>query len=220
VSITIGWIDSGDTRGEFTEAVTKLAAYEALKGRLASIVRVQSGPLMVEGRNRLVEQFLRTKSEWLLMVDTDMVFDHDAAERLLGTALHQEVQVVGGLCYGVNQTLGQFPTLYQRVDGMPTAMMDFEQGTVISVHATGAAFTLTHVSVFEKFRRDEYHPWFHHRFVPSNGTHPGGWLGEDISWHWWLTDKHVPILVDTAVEVGHIKPVVVGTATYHREVTA
>ena len=220
MSVTIGWIDSGDTRGEFTESVAKAAAYEALKGRLVSIVRVQSGPLMAEGRNKLVTQFLRTNAEWLLMVDTDMVFDHDAIERLLNTALEYEARVVGGLCYGVNQELGQFPTLYRRLDGLPVAMMDFAPGLVMSVDATGAAFTLTHASIFKEFRRDEHHPWFHHRFVPSNGKHPGGWLGEDISWHWWLTDKGIPILVDTAVEAGHIKPVVVGSETYERLVTA
>jgi len=214
VSITIGWIDSGETRGEFTESITKAAAYEALKGRLVSVIRVQSGPLMAEGRNKLVELFQQTGAEWLFMVDTDMQFTHDSIERLLHTALSYEARVVGGLCYGVNKELGQFPTLYRRIDGMPAAMLDFEAGQVLRVDATGAAFTLTHASIFNEYRRDEYHPWFHHRFVPSNGKHPGGWLGEDISWHWWLTDKGVPILVDTTVEAGHIKPVVVGTDTY------
>jgi hypothetical protein len=214
VSITIGWIDSGETRGEFTESITKAAAYEALKGRLVSVIRVQSGPLMAEGRNKLVELFQQTGAEWLFMVDTDMQFTHDSIERLLHTALSYEARVVGGLCYGVNKELGQFPTLYRRLDGMPAAMLDFDAGQVLRVDATGAAFTLTHASIFNAYRRDEYHPWFHHRFVPSNGKHPGGWLGEDISWHWWLTDKGVPILVDTTVEAGHIKPVVVGTDTY------
>jgi hypothetical protein len=169
---------------------------------------------MAEGRNKLVELFQQTGAEWLFMVDTDMQFTHDSIERLLHTALSYEARVVGGLCYGVNKELGQFPTLYRRLDGMPAAMLDFDAGQVLRVDATGAAFTLTHASIFNKYRRDEYHPWFHHRFVPSNGKHPGGWLGEDISWHWWLTDKGVPILVDTTVEAGHIKPVVVGTDTY------
>lgn len=216
MSLTIGWIDSGETRGEFTEAVTKLAAFEAIKGRLASVIRVQSGPLLAEGRNKLVTQFLRTKTDWLLMVDTDMVFDHDAAERLLATAEHWGCQVIGGLCYGVNRELGQFPTLYQNRQGLPAALLDFPKGDVIKVQATGAAFTLTHREVFQAYRRDEYHPWFHHKFVPASEHHPGGWLGEDISWHWWLSSKGVDILVDTEVEAGHIKPVVVGTDTYQR----
>ena len=214
MTVAVGWCDGGTTRGEFTEAVTQLCAYETHQGRLAAIVRVQSGPLLAEGRNILVSKFLRTDAEWLLMVDSDMTFTHDSVERLLATADVEGTHLVGGLCYGVSRELGQFPTMYRRVDGMPTVVDVPAERGVVQVDATGAAFTLTHRDVFEAYRRDEYHPWFHYRFVPTNGTHPGGWLGEDISWHWWLRDKGVPILVDTTVEAGHIKPTTVNSQSY------
>ena len=215
MTVTVGWVDGGTVRGEFTEAVTQLAAYEAVKGRLVSIVRVYSGPLLEEGRNRLVEKMLTSPAEWLLMIDTDMTFDYDAAERLTATAEDLNVKVVGGLAFGVNDTIGAFPTTYQRVDGMPTAILTPPDGPA-DVDATGAAFLLTHRSVFEDYRRDEYHPWFHRRFTPSNGDHRGGWLGEDISWCFWLRDKDVRIVVDPAVQVGHVKAVTLDSSNYRR----
>lgn len=214
--ITVGWCDGGLTRGEFTASVTKLVAYETLQQRLGAVIRQPSGPLLIEGRNLLVDRFLSTDTEWLLMVDSDMTFPYNALERLLETADPESAPVVGGLCYGISTELGQFPTVYQRRDGMPVAILSLPELDVVPVDATGAAFTLTHRVIFETYRRDEYHPWFHRRFIPANGDHKGGWLGEDISWHWWLRDKGVPIWVDTRVEVGHIKPTTLNSQTVLR----
>lgn len=215
MSLTIGWVDGGDVRGEFTESLTRLAAYEAAKGRLVSICRIRSGPLLEEGRNRLVETMLRTDADWFLMVDSDMIFDYLAAERLSYTAEALEVSVISGLCFGVNETIGQFPTIYERVDGMPQARLDVPERPVY-VDGTGAAFLLTHRRIFEEYRRDEYHPWFHRRFVPSNGDHPGGWLGEDLSWSFWLRDKGERIVVDPAVKIGHVKPIILDERNYRK----
>lgn len=212
-SVSIGWVDGGDVRGEFTESVSKLAGYEVAKQRLANILRIQSGPLLAEGRNLLVERFLSTTAEWLMMVDTDMVFPLDSVERLLATAETEQVLVVGGLCFGINQELGMFPTLYRNRDGLPEAMLDIPDG-VVDVTATGAAFVLTHRSVFEDHRIDSHHPWFHRRPVPASGNHPGGLLGEDLSWFWHLSEHGVRVVVDTDVVAGHVKPTVVDRETY------
>ena len=208
-SVTVGWVDGGVCRGEWAESLTKLVAYETMRNRLASIVRVQSGPQMEEGRNLLVDRFLETDGQWLLMVDTDMVFDHDAVERLLEV----DSRVVGGLCFGINREFGQFPTMYRNVDGLPVVMLDYPQGQV-EVDATGAAFLLTHRTVFENHRRNHEHTWFHRREIPPTADHPGGILGEDLSWCWWLRENNVKIVVDTTVEVDQIKPSVVGTVSY------
>ncbi len=209
----VGWIDSGTTSGRFTESVTQLAAYEAHMRRLASIVRVQSGPQMCEGRNLIVEQFLTVNADWLFMVDTDMTFPHDSVERLLATADPVLRPMVGGLCYGIDKHIGQFPTLYKNVDGLPVVVKD-HPGGIVEVDATGAAFTLMHRSLFERYERSGPHRWFHRRTIEPTATHPGGILGEDVSWCWWLRECGVTILVDTTLEAGHMKPVEVNTATF------
>jgi len=212
-TLVVGWVDGGVTRGEWAESVTKLVAYETSQNRLMSIIRVQSGPQMEEGRNHLVERFLDTPAEWLLMVDTDMVFDYNSAERLLETAHSTNTLLVGGLCFGINKEFGQFPTMYRTIDGMPHVIFNELDG-IVSVDATGAAFTLTHRSLFENHKRPGPHPWFHRREIRPTETHPGGILGEDLSWCWHLRSEGVPIVVDTSVEAGQIKPSTVGTRSY------
>ena len=218
MTVTIGWCDPGTTRGEFTESLAHAAAYEAAHGRLVSVVRVQAGPLLCEGRNRVVEQFLRTDADWLFQVDSDMVFTYDSIERLVGSADVDARPVVGGLCYGVNHELGQFPTIYRRVQGLPVAQLDPPTSGMIEVDGTGAAFNVTHRRVFEQWEHGAHHRWYHRRTVPPTPDHPGGVLGEDLSWHWWLRDNGVPIFVNLDVEAGHVKPTVVNSDTYRRPV--
>ena len=215
MTVAVGWVDGGNTRGEWAEAMSKLVAYEVSHNRLETILRVRSGPQMEEGRNELVEQFLKTGAEWLLSTDTDMVFDYDSCERLLETAHPTDAPLVGGLCFGINKEFGQFPTMYRTIDGMPHVLFTELDG-VVSVDATGAAFTLTHRTLFENHRRDSPHPWFHRRQVEASDEHPGGILGEDLSWCWHLRSEGVPIFVDTDVEVGQMKPSVVSSISYDR----
>jgi len=217
-SVVIGWLDGGVTAGDFTESVARLAAYEVAKQRLATTIRIRSGPLLAEGRNLLVERFLEVEADWLLMVDSDMVFPHTTAERLLHLADPHSAPVVGGLCFGVNQEFGQFPTLYRLVDGLPAVWFDYPRDTAVQVDATGAAMLLMHRDVFVKYRRDtDPHLWFHRRQVPPCDRYPhGGYLSEDLSWCLHLRDHDVPIWVDTGVTVGHIKPTIVSEETYTR----
>ena len=213
MTVAVGWVDGGVTRGEWAESVTKLVAYETMRNRLVSVIRVHSGPQMEEGRNRLIEKFLETPAEWLFSVDTDMVFDHDSVERLLETADRVTAPFVGGLCFGINEEFGQFPTMYRTIDGMPHVLFNELDG-VVQVDATGAAFTLTHRSLFERHARQSPHRWFHRKEISASGTHPGGILGEDLSWCWHLRSEGVPIVVDTSIVAGQIKPSTVGTRSY------
>ena len=215
MSVVVGWVDGGVTRGEWAESVTKLIAYETMRNRLVSVIRVQSGPQMEEGRNLLVAKFLETPAEWLFSVDTDMTFDHDSVERLLATADPVEAPFVGGLCFGINREFGQFPTMYRTIDGMPHVLFDELDG-IVSVDATGAAFTLSHRSLFENHMRDSPHQWFYRQEIGATSKHPGGILGEDLSWCWHLRSEGVPIVVDTSVEAGQIKPSTVGSYSYGR----
>jgi hypothetical protein len=175
---------------------------------------------MPEGRNFLVQDFLDTDGEWLFMVDSDMVFPHDSAKRLLDSADPQTAPVVGGLCFGLDKTLGQFPTLYRDIGGHPAVLFDFPASGLVEVDGTGAAFILTHRSVFENNIRPGVHKWYHRFEIPGGatgfGVAPGGMLGEDLSWCRWLRSRGVPIYVNVGVEAGHVKPITIGRSTYAR----
>ena len=124
--------------------------------------------------------------------------------------------MIGGLCFGANTEYGQFPTMYRNLDGLPVVLLEIPDEEIVDVDATGAAFTLTHRSVFENNQRDSPHKWFHRREVAGNKDHPGGFLGEDISWCWWLREREVRIIVDTTIEAGHVKPTIMSLENYPR----
>ena len=148
------------------------------------------------------------------MVDSDMLFNHRIIEDLLKTADPESAPFVGGLCFAVNEKFGQYPVLYQNLLGMPAVMFDVPAG-IAKVDATGAALTLQHRTLFENFRRDDPHEWYHYRRVTGfDGKHEGGILGEDLSWCWHLRDHDVPIYVDCDVEIGHVKWGVINRDTY------
>ena len=103
--------------------------------------------------------------------------------------------------------------MYENTDGHPTVMLTIPDG-LVKVAATGAACVLTHRDVFMDYARDDPHTWFHRRWIRETEQHPGNWLGEDLSWYWHLTEQGVPVIVDTSISVGHIKPTVVDRRSY------
>lgn len=212
----IGWLDNGTVAGEFASSMANLAAYEVTQQRLFGVLRVPWGPMLPEGRNHLVQRFLETEADWLLMVDSDMVFPHTSVEILLSTADGQTAPVVGGLCFGANLEFGQFPTLYRNFDDRPHVWFDYPRNQVVEVDATGSAFVLTHRSVYEDHQYSNEWPWYHRRHVFGTKEKPDAYLGEDISWCWWLREKGVPIYVNTSLKVGHVKTAKLDEDSYDR----
>jgi hypothetical protein len=67
--VSVGSCDSGDVNGGFAFSLIQLTQSRA--SRLGPFVRVKGSGLLSKQRNRLVKQFLDTKSDWLLMIDSD-----------------------------------------------------------------------------------------------------------------------------------------------------
>lgn len=205
-TVVVGWIDGGMVTGPFSFSLARMVAYSTASGLLSGVNRWQSGPTVEVGRNGLVTDFLESDAEWLLQIDSDMVFEHDALEKLLGTAERMHTPVVAGLCFGYKEPYGPYPTV-----GMFNPDPEGEHSAVkwsidvpatdragcVRCDVTGAAMLLTHRSVFEldsmvdkPFRRIEL----------------GGVLtGEDVSFCHRLFEAGIPVIVDTNVETGHVK---------------
>jgi hypothetical protein len=222
-STAVGWLDPGTCSGAFAEAVARLTSYETARGRFRTTLRIESGPQMPEGRNKIVRRFLdETDADWLLMVDSDMVFRHDALERLIELATRETVHsfhygvawppMVGGLCYGLRQDIGPFPTLYRLNDDGDTEVHKHLPASPVRVDATGAAFLLMHRTTLENIERDDPHPWFHRRQT-ANGQ---GWFGEDISFCLYAREQGVEIIVDPDVIIGHVKRTVIDRPSVER----
>lgn len=230
--VAIAWLAPDKVSSAFLTSVMNLVAYDTLRseGRIlhgGSFIAMGSGPNLAGSRNKVVEAFLGTRSEWLWMVDSDMHFPADTLDRLIAVADPKERPIVGGLCHGIkalpNGDEEMFPTLYYFDDNGDSArLQEYPDNELIKVGATGAACLLVHRSVFEgMLQRPDVCPapyrWFQEVIV--NGKP----FSEDVTFCLRAGFCGYDTYVHTGVEIDHIKARHVTARTYkewwHNEVT-
>lgn len=215
--VLIGWVRPDLVHADFMDCVLRtFAADREGPGRLAGWGTVRSSANVTSARNQLVRWFLDTPADWLLMVDTDMVWQPDDVERLLAHAHPDSAPVVGGLCFAKELESGRiWPTLFEAEDAGGYAQLfrfhSWPPNTLFRVDGTGAAFLLVHRRVFETVAANGFsaaYPWF------QETENPAGRLSEDLTFCLRAGSCGFPIYVHTGVQVGHIKPHVVTADTY------
>jgi len=223
--VAIGYLYSDSIAAGFHGSLLQALWYDQhTNGRIGALLPIHSGVNISGPRNDLVRAFLNTEQEWLLMVDSDMVFAADIVDQMMEHANVEEVPVLGALCFGQAKPEGgvpspiAVPTIYawMRVEGSPNLdmmrMNEYPEDALMRVDATGAAFLLVHREVFNHVRTPEYEPfpWF------SEGAVNGRYVGEDISFFLRLRDK-VPVHIHTGIKVGHQKTWLVDEAVYKQQ---
>jgi len=147
----------------------------AIKNGITIIdIGITERAMIDDARNTLTETFLKTKTEWLFWMDSDMVFSPDTLIKLFETAEKKDAKLVTGIYYqrkGMN-----YPCLWSRGEeldngditgmGSPKSKTNKYVGTFIfpykekqepfQVHAAGFGCVLVHRSVLEVMPR----PWF------------------------------------------------------------
>lgn len=151
--VYIGNVSDGKHSTHFTRSLAGVVRFDELNqlGLLKGVLYQESGANISKGRNELVQRFLsQDDGEWLLMLDSDMVFPPEVILRLLATSVVTGSHIVGGLCVFVG-ALGPIPTLYQyrASDAITGVQFDYPDGAQLQVAATGAACLMVHRSVFE-----------------------------------------------------------------------
>jgi GT2 family glycosyltransferase len=170
----------------------------------AGILNIESGPQLCHSRNEMARHFLASDRQWLLTIDTDMVFTPQDAERLLDSADPDEAPVVGGLCRGSGKPMLVAGIRQDTPDGiMYRCCADVDEliatlgskNGLVEVDMTGTGFLLVHRSVFERIGGR----WFDYLdagFMMSS---------EDVSFCQRVQAAGIPIYVNTNVPVGHLK---------------
>ncbi|MEU0078556.1 glycosyltransferase family 2 protein [Micromonospora tulbaghiae] len=217
--VLIGWVHPGMVHAAFMDSLLHTLDRDRVSAqpRIVGYAGVQSSANVSGGRNRLVEWFLdHTAAEWLLMVDTDMVWPDDALERLLAAADPDTVPVVGGLCFAREAATGTvWPTLFHLEpvdDGGAFLRHDrWPADTLMPVAGTGAAFLLLHRTPLEAVRKHGFSRWFPWFQETENDF---GAVAEDLTLCLRLHAIGVPVHVHTGVEIGHVKPHTVTGADY------
>lgn len=186
-----------------------------------------------------------TKPEWLWMVDSDMTFPEDTLDKLLASADREKRPILGGLCFAMLKGNAQeiVPTLYGFSSAQTMVRYNgFPEDQVVQVVGTGAACLLVHRTVFETMESLAWDEEFERKFQIQSGGQPSGrepgslifpppwpWFQEQITGTNWgdvvsedltfclrAAQAGFPIHVDTSIEIGHMKPVVIDKAAFYK----
>lgn len=156
------------------QSMMTLASYSAKHGIDIHNIGITERALIDDARNVLTDTFLKTDTEWLFWMDSDMVFPPDTLVQLFDVAEQKDAKMVTGIYYQRKNL--NYPCLWSRGEelengektglGSPKAKINKYLGTFLiphpdkkepfEVHAAGFGCVLVHRSVFEVMPR----PWF------------------------------------------------------------
>jgi GT2 family glycosyltransferase len=207
--VSIGSCDPGTVNGAFAYRLIQLA--QARSARLGPFVRVKGSGLLSKQRNRVVKQFLDgTKSDWLLLIDSDEQLTLEAFDKLLETAHDKERPVVAGLVFAGFGVEGApypkpVPAIFQDAPEGFLPLYKYDKDSVFEIDAAGTGCLLIHRSVLEKMREtaDKNQGtdwcWF------WDGPVDGNWIGEDLLFCRRIRALGFPIYVNTGAILPHQK---------------
>lgn len=222
----------GDTKAKFTQSLASMLVHTAtagLEGEDGKPLDLQietfmvSSSMLTEGRHRLVAEALAWEADYMLWLDADHVFPHDAFCRLWA----HNLPIVGANY--ARRTTPTAPTAAY-YDGSDTVKQLYttqelaEHGLVEPVAHLGFGVCLMNMKVFdalqshaEKHGDGNFLPLF--KFEPTEDK--VGMIGEDVFFFRKCRDAGITPFVDHGLswEVGHISEIIMTNAhaVAHRE---
>lgn len=166
-------------------------------------------------RNRLVRQFLATDVEWLLIIDTDIVWQPEDWERLRDSADAIERPYVSGLYFVDNEPLNPCSIVFGADGKKYVPLIKDDAPELARVSAACLGFGLVHRDVFFKSADPgNDHEWFEHGYRSPNGET----MPEDYAFCDRVGAAGIPIYLNTKVRVGHLKQRIIGWDDYQRQI--
>jgi hypothetical protein len=219
-------IDGGTWAACFGLSWTDLMLHDqAMGGRVIGgsnqFLRKMAGTMGVAAaRNEIAKYVIDSDAEWLFMIDSDMGFAGDTLDRMIESALHHDVQILGALCFAQkldpDLATGPFhavryriqPTVYRYVEVAATGERGFQSITKYRrdsfqrVAATGAACMLIHRDALEAIGPEPFMP-ITDPTAGGNGTPRT--FSEDLSFCVRASAAGLDIGVDTSIKTTHYK---------------
>lgn len=206
----------GNITPEFHASLLRLAFFDLLHGKRLvrkgstkdAIIGLKSTHLAM-ARNKIVRGFLdECESDWLVFIDTDQEFPPDLLERLIDSADPVERPIVSALIVAMRAE-NELSYACALPDGegnlrVPASVPSDRWWACIP----GCGVVIIHRSVLQAMR-EEYEPktafpWFAY---PDMAMPDGSWdtLGEDYTFMLRALGLGFTPLVDTTIELGHVK---------------
>lgn len=167
--------------------------------------------LIYDARNQLAQKAVEGGYDFVLWLDSDMVFAPDLAEKLFETI--GDADLIAGI-YFTRKRAPYKPTIFDQlqyefdeqmhITGLNvTNYYDYPKDAVFPIKACGFGAVLTRVSLIEKIMANLWLP-----FTPLTG------MGEDLSFCYRATSVEGKLLCNSSVKCGHIGRVVIDENIY------
>ena len=206
--ITFGLVDGGNVSGAFTMGL--LEAILDTEVPFSSALRHRS---VFVGKNRrdLLDNWLNnTDTEWLFWVDSDIVLNKNAVEKIWNAADKDLAPVVSGLYFLPFQDYENLtirPCIFNFSDDPHYCSFidDFEKDSLIKIEAAGFGCLLMHRSVIQKLIDSVGYV----DFFGINAVSHQAKENEDFNFFSYLLKYDIPAYVHTGAIVDHVKPILI-----------
>jgi len=217
---TVSYVHGDEVSAEFMNSMTKMLLRDASGDKkINRVIPMRSTVNISNARNNVVREFLNSDDDWLLMVDTDMVFRDTLIEDLFkGFKGVEQMPIIGALTFSATRNGMVVPHIYYwapegTTETLYTAKL-YSKNKMIKVGAIGAGCFAVHrdaLAMIFSEHSDDPLPWF------NETMYKGVLLGEDLTFCKRAKDIDIPIHVNTRVKVGHVKPMIISEPMYDRQ---
>ena len=204
LNVALGFVADAKVDTEFLTSLLNVVAQrqDQIQGRVIT-TQGFAGRLDI-GRSIVATAFLeRTDADYLVMVDSDMVFDVKHYDELVRGSKRGGGSITSGLYARNDGSLCVFDLTdegYRITD--PTKLMAVTR--YYEAGAVGMGFICIPRRVLVKMQEampDHPLPWF------ENGAEGPGRLADDTSFCWRASEVDEQVYVDVTIQVGHLKTV-------------
>lgn len=161
-----------------------------------TVIGFEVGSLVYNARNNLARQAIKSEADWVLWLDSDMVFGPDLLQRMLKVCTENNIDFLTSICF--RRKPPYTPCLFDKLERTErganyTALLSVPDGR-FKVGGCGFAGVLMStdvlLSVASKFEG--------RMFEPING------FGEDVAFCWRARQCGYDIWCDSDIELGHV----------------
>lgn len=163
-----------------------------------TMIGFEVGSLVYNARNNLARQAIKAEADYVLWLDSDMVFSPDLLQRMMKVSKENDIDFLTGLCF--RRKPPYTPCLFDKLERLEngagasyTALMSVPDGR-FKVGGCGFAGVLMTtdviLSVSAKFGGRMFDPM------------PG--FGEDVAFCWRARQCGYDIWCDSEIELGHV----------------
>jgi len=205
--ILLAWCDNGLVDGKFAEGVI----YSIIGSHLpiVSATRIQGNQIGRQRQTAFDYWYEQTDLEWILWVDSDIVLNDDALNKVWDTANIALRPAVAGTYFiskeNEQSLMEPYPALFHAVEGSKYTMQYVHPLTfneVIPVDYAGYGFFLMHRSVAKKMREVHGSRPF---FIETGTGEDGEFIGEDIRFFMLMKEAGIQLHAHTGAVVKHMK---------------